>query len=218
MTDDMLRRTYATLLAGRPMAGRAGCVSPEALLALVERRGAEPERLSTLDHVMACSACRRDFEVLRAIAVAGAELGDMAVGSTRSRAMAPGLRLAASVALVVAAGGAALVLARRGGDTAPLRGGTRGDGISAIAPAGEVPIERARTMVWHGTRGASTYLVEVVTLSGDSIVAAATGDTVLSLPSSVTLEAGREYLWTVRVRLRDGSQLTAPPLRFRITP
>ena len=217
MMDDKLRSAYAALLAGRPTAGREGCVSPEALLALVERRGAESGRLATLDHVMACPECRRDLEMLRAIAVAGAELGGRATAGRRSWMMAPGLRLAASVALVVAAGGAALVLARRGDDTDPFRGGP-GSGVTAIAPAGEVPIVRARTMVWHGTRDASGYAVEVLTLSGDSLFAAATADTVLSLPSSVALEAGREYLWTVRVRLRDGSQAAAPPLRFRITP
>jgi hypothetical protein len=218
MKDDELRRAYATWLERRPTAGRVGCVSPEALLAVVERRGAEPERLATLDHTMACAECRRDLEVLRAIAVAGAGLGGGVARWRLSWMTAPGLRLAATVALMVAAGGAAMWLARRGGDTAAFRSGPGGDGVTAISPSGEVQLVQAQTMTWHRTAGALRYQVELLTLAGDSVFAASTADTMLPLPFSVALETGREYLWTVRAQLGDGTQAAAAPLRFRITP
>ena len=51
-------------------ADRAGCVSPEQLVALVDGRVPEIKRLELLDHVMACSRCRREFELLKAISEA----------------------------------------------------------------------------------------------------------------------------------------------------
>jgi len=48
--------------------GRLACPDPDRLEALVERAGPEVDRLRDLDHVMACSGCLEEFELLRAIA------------------------------------------------------------------------------------------------------------------------------------------------------
>src|SRR5688500_9109511 len=67
MTDDELRDAYARAMAARTSTTRTGCPRPDALVALVRRDGPEATRLETLDHTMACAACRQEFELLRAI-------------------------------------------------------------------------------------------------------------------------------------------------------
>src|SRR5919204_5168346 len=73
MTEARLRELYQRALAERGGRERAQCVGPDALLALVRREGSEEHRLEVLDHVMACEACQREFELLRSIEQAGAE-------------------------------------------------------------------------------------------------------------------------------------------------
>ena len=73
MSDEGLREAYQRALATRAPRELAVCPAPEAILALVRREGSEDERLSVLDHAMACPACRQEFELLRAIEGAGAQ-------------------------------------------------------------------------------------------------------------------------------------------------
>src|SRR3954451_19506200 len=93
MTDEALRRAYREGLAEQ--AGRTDCPPPEALAALVGGEGDELGRLAVLDHVMSCTACHRDFELLRAV-----ERARPAVTHEKARTWA----LAASVVLALGAG------------------------------------------------------------------------------------------------------------------
>jgi hypothetical protein len=208
MTDDRLRQAYAQHLAARAPADRAGCVSPEALLALVERKGNETDRLATLDHAMACDACRRDLELLRA--VAGAE----PAGRARRFPQWITPQLAAAAALVVVLGTAATILLRRGGET-EWRGATD---IVLVSPAGPLAAGQRLTFTWHTVAGATRYDVEILTATGDSVYTGLTVDTTLVLPSGVRLTEGREYLWSVRATSSDGSQATSTARRFRLMP
>jgi hypothetical protein len=210
MTDERLRQAYARHLASLPPGGRERCVPPEALLALAQREGTEAERVATLDHAMVCDACRRDLELFRSVARAGA-----ATAGTRRvpRWFSPQLAAAAAVLLVVGGSLAVLVL-RRTGETA-LRGGTRD--IVLVSPEGSVPAGEAVTLVWRGAGGGVRYEVELLSATGDSIYATATTDTALTLPGSVALAAGGEYVWSVRAVLPDGRQAGAVPRRFRVS-
>ena len=67
MDDQELRAAYESVLAGTDTGSRETCPSPEDLEALVFTVGGEDERLALLDHVMSCAACRRDFDLLRAM-------------------------------------------------------------------------------------------------------------------------------------------------------
>jgi len=51
------------------------CPAPESTLALVQRQGGEPERIDTLEHVMACGACHREYQWLAAVQEAAVEAG-----------------------------------------------------------------------------------------------------------------------------------------------
>ncbi|HEU4563446.1 MAG TPA: hypothetical protein VFS05_02310 [Gemmatimonadaceae bacterium] len=221
LTDERARQLYQQSLAARAGGARDRCASPEAILALVRREGAEEERLATLDHVMACDACSREFELLRAIERAGSESGAAGVRASPAAArarwrwqrIAP-LALAASLALAVGIG----VVRERGTvpDTDVVRGGAE-DGVTLVAPGEEVGTGREVIFVWRAVPGASRYELELLAPGGAVLSAITTGDTVAALPATARLARGAEYRWWVRARLPGGDQLASPlrPLRVR---
>src|SRR5215217_3896641 len=101
--DEQFRLAYgASLAEGARGRKRGAHPEAEALLALAERSGSETARLEVLDHVMACDACRREFDLIRASVVAAAvprqstwfrspSIGLMAIAATLLAAA--GLRL-----------------------------------------------------------------------------------------------------------------------------
>src|SRR5262249_47473532 len=78
VTDEALRAAYQRALEARRGSGREPCVSPEAMLSLLRREGAEEQRLEVLDHVMGCGPCSSEFELLRSIEEAGARTAERA--------------------------------------------------------------------------------------------------------------------------------------------
>jgi hypothetical protein len=70
MNHERLQSVYRKSLAFPVPGERDGCVPPEHLEALIDARGEESDRLEALAHVMACEACRLEFELLRAVAAA----------------------------------------------------------------------------------------------------------------------------------------------------
>ena len=247
MRDEELRDAYVARL-GRQQVDRARgeCVSPEAMLAVVEDRATEDERIDVLDHAMACPACRPEFEALRAIARVGEEMGATRTDAGAQDAAAPvaapvtargavrprGWRvprafLAAAAAVVVLAG-TSVVLRQRGAEAdapvvpgspagpEPMRGGA--DAVAALAPTGAVPRERL-TLVWRPVAGASGYAAEVLDAAGRPVYATelrSPSDTALALPDSVRLTPGADYQWWVRARLPDGTERRSEMRGFRV--
>jgi hypothetical protein len=204
MNDDTLRQAYARHVAGRAPDRRDSCPSPEALLAVVERTGPEPDRLATLDHAMSCASCGRELELLRVAAAAG----EGSAARTRRFIQGPA-RFAAAAAILVAFATIATVTLRRN-DGSILRGGD----IALVSPVGivvQVPV----LLTWRRSPDATIYEVEVLSPAGDSAFAAVTRDTSLVLPAAATTAAG-EYVWLVRARLTDGGQATSAPRRFTL--
>jgi hypothetical protein len=181
------------------MSSRApgACVSPEDLLALLRREGAEDRRLVLLDHVMGCQACHREFELLRAIEAAGTTARGSSSVFNISRRLAP-LALAASLLLAVGVG---LLLRNRGEDN-PTRGGA-GE-LVVLAPPPEVAADRPVTFAWRPVRGAQSYRLEILDSTGTA-VSQLTRDTTLTLPAG-QLQPGSSYQWYVR-DASSGSQL-----------
>ena len=117
--DERLRNAYELSLEDRAKA-RVMHVAPEALLALAERSGNEAVRLETLDHVMSCDVCRRDFDLVRASVVAA---GVPKQQRTWFRSPSMGLIALAATLLVVA--GVRLFMSSGDSEAGPrLRGGT----------------------------------------------------------------------------------------------
>src|SRR5689334_7232484 len=107
MTDEeRLRVAYGELLAARAPAGRDGCPPPEALLRLVERQGPEDARLATLDHVLGCTWCRSELDLLRASVSAASTVGGEPARASHGVRGVPfrALALAAGIVVVIGVG------------------------------------------------------------------------------------------------------------------
>ena len=200
MSDDRLREIYRQVLSGRIPGVRAGCVEPERLMSLIDRTGPEDERLRTLDHVMACPTCREEFEMIRAVAVAG---------RPAAWRVSPALAAAAMVVLLVGAG---LIWRSSVGQKDVFRGTT--SEVTLLTPSGDVATGAARRFAWRPTTESVTYLMEVLDPEGSPVYTATTRDTAVVLPDSVSFSPGAEYRWWVRATLADGSVKSATPLPF----
>lgn len=215
MNDERLRDLYQKSLAQ----GSAGsgprpvsCVTPEQLLALVRGEGSEESRLRTLDHVMACPSCRREFDLLRAVEQAGVESG---ARPSRVRwqwqRMAP-LALAASLLLALAV---TIALNRAGERPDQPRGA--GSGVTLLAPAAEVPAHEPVTFAWRPVRHANRYVLELLEGSGGGkmVLSRETSDTAMALDLTL-LRPGAQYQWWVRA-VTPAGELVSPlrPLRLR---
>jgi hypothetical protein len=197
MTESKLQDLYQAGIAARP---RESCVDEERILALVERRGSEDQRLATLDHVMACDACREEFELLRAIVES-----HESVFARRRRVRMPTMRqwlpIAAALALVVGAVSLWQVRERRAPSV--LRGAV--DSLAVVEPLGGAAIGPQR-FVWRAVEGAVAYDLEVLQSDGTVLATAETRDTVIVLREPWT-ETPTTYRWWVTARLLDGSTL-----------
>lgn len=214
LREGQLRRAYARR-ASRAAAAAAGShATPEALLAVVQREGPEHDRLATLDHVMACAACHREYEWLTAVDRAGFEAEGSATGNRR-RAWWSGapLALAASIAVAV---GAAVVL------SGILRTGTereRGTGsdIATIGPDSRAPAGSPLTFTWHPAPGAGRYVLEVQGPGGSIVLADTTADTAVTIAQPGLLLPDSAYRWWVR-EVTDGAEPRSSAFRdLRLT-
>jgi len=203
LTDERLRALYAPT-AERVPERRAACASPEAILALVRRDGAEGERLRTLDHVMSCGACRKDFELLRAVESAGEATG----ATVAARPVRRFGGLASSPwTWGITAIAASLVLAvglRHGGPTGTVLRDAAGAeariGISLIAPNARAtaPVH-SLTFVWRPSPKTVRYTLEVLDTAGTVAYSASTTDTALVVKDAAKrLKTGVAYRWWVR--------------------
>lgn len=205
MTDDAaLRDAYRELLAARAPRDRSACPSPEALLAVVERRGDEATRLATLDHVMGCAACRRDLDLLRTAAASAeeTEAGEAPVlrvvrgGGARHFPMRS-LAVAAGLVMAVGIG----VLTMRPGTRQPL---LRGDEHTVVLLAPESRPDGSALLRWRTVPGAAAYRVEVFAPDGRTVAADTVNDSTFVLPAA---EASPELRWMVTALHGDGHEV-----------
>lgn len=211
MTDARLRELYARALAQAGMATAGArspeCVTPEELLALVRREGPEARRLATLDHAMACDACRREYELLRAIEEAGTEIGGNRMERRPRWRMAP-LGLAAGILIAVGIGLGLQNVVNR--PDVP-RGGT--DAVVLIAPPPSIADESAITFAWHAVPNAHGYILEILGDNQAQVFSKKTSDTTIVLGPR-QLRPG-EYRWWIRAMTPAG-QLASPIRRLRV--
>lgn len=208
MSDERLRELYATAQTARP-AGAGEHASPEAIDALVRREGPEEARLGTLDHVMSCAECRRDFDLLRAVERAGVESGAVAERVGKRRGWLMPAALAASVLLAVGVGRTVL---RSGGDET-TRGS--GDAVELMHPGREARAGDPLTFAWHPVPDASRYELELLDAGGGVAASVATTDTTATPAAAQALPAG-DYTWWVRATTSDARAIRSAlrPLRL----
>ena len=214
LTDERLRALYQSALEARRVRGRERCATPEAMLGVLRREGAEEQRLEALDHVMGCGACRSEFELLRSIEQAGAaEQRRPALlrifPRPAWRFVAP-VALAASILLVVTVGPSFKV------SQAPdvERGGASSVTLLRPAPgaAAEVPV----TFAWAPVKGARGYELEVLDEKGVVVLAERTAETSITLPDARSLTRGASYRWWVRATTASGDQLSSEVRSVRL--
>jgi hypothetical protein len=205
VSDRRLRELYASAVSGRAAGTGGPHPAPEALAALVRREGTEEARLATLDHVMSCAECRRDFDLLRAIERAGVESGAAGRAGARRSWFVPAA-LAASLLVAIGLGRTLLT---------PANDTTRGDGDSGVVlvqPAVEAAAGDSLVFAWRPVPGASRYELELLDAGGSVAASAATTDTTASPGAARSLPPG-DYRWWVRATTSD-----ARPLRSALRP
>ena len=209
MSDDMLRTTYEWKLAERDPV-RADCVTPEALLAVIDGSATEAERIQTLRHVGSCRHCRAELDLLRATH----ETAEMVVQPTRRRFAAYGA--AAAAVLLVAAGVALRQFAGDGPET--FRDAPPAAAIRLIGPADGATTSLPVTLTWSSVPEARRYDIEILGAGGAAVFRARTTDTTLILPRDAPLRAGEAYRWWVDVTLNDASHERSLARTLRMTP
>ena len=192
MTDAELQAQYQDAIR-RADAARAACPSPEQLQQLVERTGAEEERVDILDHVMSCADCHCELALLQGIH--GAQ--------PRQSLLRPRQWLVAASLLIAFAGG---ILVTRVGlphsVNEPMRGvgNTREDGITTVSASASVAQGRPGTLTWRAVPGAVQYTVEVLDGADRVLFTTQTADTTVAVPALAAPVA-----WWVRAVLADGT-------------
>jgi hypothetical protein len=208
--ESRLRELYSAGVEERQVGDRSACVAPEAILAVVIGEASEADRLSTLDHVMACPACHRDYEYLTAVEEASDKTERIA--GRRTGQWRRVLPLAAAASLVLAIGG--LMLRERGGDDGVERGGA--GAIRLHSPGEEVRLDGPLLFAWRAVPGAGRYVVEVQG-PGGTVYSDTTSDTTATLDGPGTLTRDSTYGWSVRT-LEEGAEepATSPVAHFRV--
>jgi hypothetical protein len=85
-----------------------------------------------------------------------------------------------------------------------------------IAPRGTLGVAHAHTFAWHPVAGARDYTIVVVDSAGTEVFTSTTRDTTVTLPDTVHLRAGSEYLWWVQTDRGDGTTISAVTERIRL--
>ncbi|MGH7470553.1 MAG: hypothetical protein ACRENP_21620 [Longimicrobiales bacterium] len=203
MNDEKLRAAYALLMETR--AGRADCVTPEALFAVAGDTASEADRLSTLRHVAVCRACQADLELLRTT-------HQVALRVSRPVWRSPAFAVAASVLVLL--GSVALWRSLRPADEL-MRGGS--SAVQLRAPADNAAPELPVQLTWTAAESTRGYTVEIVRTDGAAVFQAATADTTLIVPATAALVPGVDYRWWVNAQLNNGTQRRSAVRRLRIT-
>ena len=199
-SDSELQRAYRRLLELASREGRERCVPPEAILAVVERSGSEATRLDALEHVMACTACRGELELLRAVAGTRPE-------TTRASRFARSLtprRLALAASLVMAVGATSIWWAALRPGAAPV---TRGadDMVRLVSPEPGGRLGEGIAFVWHSLPESFEYTLEIFDGGGDVLFSASTRDTTFTLPGPLPDVGEGDLRWWVTARMGNGS-------------
>jgi hypothetical protein len=201
--DERLRLAYGALHDSRGRTVHRSHPEPEALLAVAERSGTEAVRLEVLDHVMACAACRRELDLIRASISAA----PMSRPTTWFRSPSVGLMALAAMLLIVA--GVKLYMASGDAESGPR---LRGSSAVSTYPVRWTQSAGA-SLAWRPTSDATSYRLEVIDEAGNAVVDSTMRDTSFVLADSLARNR-RGLSWSVTATLGDGSTLTSLPVRL----
>jgi hypothetical protein len=113
---------------------------------------------------------------------------------------------------VLAVGTGTLLLRRGPQPAVPFRSG---ETVVLVAPTAGPPAGDTVRFVWRAVPTAVRYRVDVLSATGDSVLALIAPDTVALAPAG-SLHPGGTYVWTVVAVFADGSQAVSEPGRFTV--
>lgn len=204
-----LQQLYSRRVDQRGAADDMSHASLEAILAVVQREGPDDERLATLEHVMSCGTCHREYEWLTAVNESALEAEGRPRGARWSWARMAPLATAATLLLAVGAGLLLKDQLRRGQE--PERGGGAGD-IALAAPADGATLGGPLAFVWHPLPQATRYVLELQRRDGTVAYSDTTSDTTATIVEAGRLLPTGEYRWWVR-ETTDGAEPRSSALR-----
>ena len=177
------------------------CPSPETILSLVEDRGKmdATERVHVLNHIMSCSSCKREFDLLDCVHVA-------ARPETRIRLRRPAWITAAAAAAVLVV--AVIWQPWNSGPAGVTRGAEGAFELLPLEVHAGVP-----TLRWTSVPGAVEYEVRITTADGRLVRSLTVTDTLVTLTAA--LETRRGLRWRVTTRQEDGSRKRSPVRELR---
>jgi hypothetical protein len=203
-SDPELQRAFADLQEVDTREGRERCVPPEAIFAVVERSGSEATRLESLDHVMACSACRQELELLRAIA----RIRPRGRKFLRLPAHLTPVRLASVASLVFALGAASLWWGGlRPGSEPVMRGDD--EKIQLVSPESGAGLQEGVTFTWRSLPGSFDYTLEIFDGGGGVLLSTSTRDTTFTLRGALPEGGDGNIRWWVTARMGNGSMTSS---------
>jgi hypothetical protein len=201
--DERLRLAYSTAVDDRTHGSRRSHPEPEALLAVAERSGSEAVRLEVLDHVMACDACRRELDLIRA------SLSAAGIPRRRTWFRSPSIGIMAIAASLLIVAGVRLLSTSSDVETGlRLRGGS----AMSTYPVRWLPTGAAG-LAWQPAADAVAYRLEVVDEAGAALVDSTVRDTSFVLADSLA-KTKPGLSWTVTATLGDGSTVSSLPVRL----
>lgn len=180
-------------------------LSPAIIAAYLAHEASPEERHSALEHLVACSECRRDMDEA------------LALGTERpSRRWAP-------VAIPAAAAAIVLFLLVPGVRQAPRPAAFRGptaEGVrqfAAVTPADRAVVAADSVLfVWRSEGSGAHYVITLTDANGDVVWTAPTPDTTLALPRTLELKPGHRYYWYVDALLENARSSTTGVREFGV--
>jgi hypothetical protein len=204
VNEDLLRRSYERLLVIREHDGpdRKLCPAIEEIQGLVERKGAEGDRLRLLDHVMQCPECRKEFDILQSLHAERPPAPSR--GSWRLWAFAAMLMLVAGLGVVWQM-------------TRPREDVFRGQdtGVSLLAPENNQRVQLPVRFHWRSVPGALSYRLELLSSAGSVSWSSEVMDTTTLLEQP---PEGAVSGWKVVARFLDGQTVQSAARRITLPP
>jgi anti-sigma factor RsiW len=127
--------------------------------------------------------------------------------------------------LVPAAAAAAVIavvlvgprLGQRQPEPPPVRGDGAPPAVVTLTPPDGATLT-APVFAWRPVAGATAYRISITRADGDSVWAAAVGDTSVRVPDGVLAPAPGGYFWYVDALLADGRSVPGTAHEFRLGP
>src|SRR5438067_11133803 len=189
------------LRAAAAQPGPAGpdCLDEETIAAVVDGTVEADVRNAATRHLASCARCRGVIaSVVRGLADPSVAREIAAIdGSARRRVVRLVLPTVAAAAIVI------LLVGPRGtdDDRARHRAPTLTSAAAPLPLAPVAAVTEAPVLRWSAVPGADRYHVTLFDAGGQLLYDAQLVDTVATLPDSVTLIAGKSYVWSVDARI-----------------